>query len=522
MLAMAGLGGGIYALKRGLESIVRAAMEQEKAERALSAAIGTKSIAAFKAYAAEMQKLTIYGDEQIINQMAYAKNLGVTTDKLQEATTAAIGLAARFRIDLASAMMLVGRASQGQTQMLTRYGIIIDQTLSDTEKFNALLKIGAASFHLAEEEANTAEGTFTQFKKAVGDLAEVIGKPFLETMAKDARNLKTHIEGTTEAIEKFQEAAEKANEVVGRLKYMPMGIPFAPPQVPKDILKQPEATKKALTDEQIFFERVKPSVDDYIAKTEKTIADKKKVMEIAEKHMLILKREIDITGRVGESHWHAAKMVEFETEMKKANIETTEFIKVATEEYAKKLKELEKAQRLAAIAGTVGQSWAEAFERMVFEAGKAKDFILGALRDIAIAAMRENITKPFALALTEGVSGFIEAIFAHRGGIVGQIGQKRMIPALDFIGAPRLHGGLAPDEMPAIVQRGERILPKGAGMPAVNVIINNNTGMDIRQKGQPQYDGENLVVTLEAMLSDRIQRNAGPLRGTIMGLGRSR
>jgi len=150
MLRMAGLGGGIYALQRGLRDITTAAMEQEKVENELEAALG-HSIDTYKDYARQIQKTTIYGDEQILTQMAYAKNLGVTEDKLKAATTAAVGLAAKYRLDLASSMMLVGRASQGQTQMLTRYGIVLDETLSTSEKFDALLKIGADSMHLARD-----------------------------------------------------------------------------------------------------------------------------------------------------------------------------------------------------------------------------------------------------------------------------------------------------------------------------------------------------------------------------------
>jgi len=178
MLAMAGVGGGLYAVKRGFDYVVKSALEQERVERELTAAV-QGSIAVYKSYAAEMQKLTIYGDEQILTQMAYAKNLGVTTGKLQEATTAAIGLAARYRIDLAAAMMLVGRASQGQTQMLTRYGIVIDQNLSTQEKFNEILRIGAESFGLAEAEAATAAGSILQMKNAISDTAETLGDVML-------------------------------------------------------------------------------------------------------------------------------------------------------------------------------------------------------------------------------------------------------------------------------------------------------------------------------------------------------
>jgi hypothetical protein len=53
--------------------------------------------------------------------------------------------------------------------------------------------------------------------------------------------------------------------------------------------------------------------------------------------------------------------------------------------------------------------------------------------------------------------------FGHSGGIMGMSGQ--------FI--PRLHGGLKPDEFPAILQAGETVLPKGESQQPsnINVII---------------------------------------------------
>ncbi len=195
LLGMAGIGVGLYGVVRGIRSIVDATIQQEEAEISLAAALGDatlmrdRALRSLKAHAAGLQRLTIYGDEAILSQMAYAKNLGVTADKLNEAATAAIGLAAKYRIELSAAMMLIGRASQGQTQMLTRYGIVLDQTLSDQEKFNAILKIGAESFHLAEAAAETSAGKFKQLQNSMGDLKEKIGVPLVAVLADTADTL---------------------------------------------------------------------------------------------------------------------------------------------------------------------------------------------------------------------------------------------------------------------------------------------------------------------------------------------
>ena len=170
----------------------KAAMVQEDAEMALAQALNEtgdatqKNIQALKEYAALLQKTTKFGDEEILAQMAYAKNLGVSTDQLKEAAKAAIGLAAKYKLDLTAAMMLVGRASQGQTQSLTRYGIVLAEGMTAQEKFNAVLAIGTGAFSLAEGEARTTTGILKQLWNVIGDIAELIAAPFLPKLREAA------------------------------------------------------------------------------------------------------------------------------------------------------------------------------------------------------------------------------------------------------------------------------------------------------------------------------------------------
>lgn len=59
-------------------------------------------------------------------------------------------------------------------------------------------------------------------------------------------------------------------------------------------------------------------------------------------------------------------------------------------------------------------------------------------------------------------SVFSSGLMFHSGGTVGvTAAPRRFVPALTFAGAPRLHNGLLPDEFPAILQRGETVIPKG-------------------------------------------------------------
>ncbi len=92
------------------------------------------------------------------------------------------------------------------------------------------------------------------------------------------------------------------------------------------------------------------------------------------------------------------------------------------------------------------------------------------LADLARLAVQQAVLAPLAKMLGgllggfgggSGIGNILAGIF-HRGGTVGGTSAMRTVPALAFAGAPRLHGGgmigLGPDEVPAILQRGERVL----------------------------------------------------------------
>jgi len=106
------------------------------------------------------------------------------------------------------------------------------------------------------------------------------------------------------------------------------------------------------------------------------------------------------------------------------------------------------------------------------------------LADLARLAVKQAILGPLANilgGLLGGTSGGIGSILSsiyHDGGMAGGGAPMRSVPALAFAGAPRLHGGgmFAPDEIPAILQRGERVLNRretreyGQGRPvSINI-----------------------------------------------------
>ncbi len=128
------------------------------------------------AYSEGLQKITTYGDEAIQAAMALGLNLGVPKDRIEEVTKAAIGLAERTGMDLATAMQLFGRTASGASGQLSRYGIVIDENATHQERLNQLIAAGAGYFGLAEDKARSSAGRFAQLKNSIGDLWERVGE----------------------------------------------------------------------------------------------------------------------------------------------------------------------------------------------------------------------------------------------------------------------------------------------------------------------------------------------------------
>ncbi|CTQ34411.1 phage tail tape measure protein, lambda family [Jannaschia rubra] len=132
------------------------------------------------------------------------------------------------------------------------------------------------------------------------------------------------------------------------------------------------------------------------------------------------------------------------------------------------------ASKARDIGGDIGQALVGAFqsaENAVGEFVKTgkldfRGLVTSLLADLAKLAARRFILGPIANALSGalGGAGGIFANILHAGGMVGATGPSRMVPAMAFAAAPRMHSGgvagLRHDEVPAILQRGERVLSR--------------------------------------------------------------
>ena len=173
-----------------------------------------------------------------------------------------------------------------------------------------------------------------------------------------------------------------------------------------------------------------------------------------------------------------------------------------------------------AVAGTFGK-----LENALVDFATTGTFSMKSLADSVISDM----TRMAVHAGMSGLQGFFQNMFSraslggisnnnaitgtlfHGGGLVGAPGPMRSVPAGLFAGAPRLHSGLASDEYPAILQRGETVIPRG-GAGGGNMIVNiyNSSGAQITTK-ETKLPGGGMQIDIEVqkMVASDIYNGSG-------------
>lgn len=175
---------------------------------------------------------------------------------------------------------------------------------------------------------------------------------------------------------------------------------------------------------------------------------------------------MEIYGRAADQA--AEKLKKLQEEERKRKLEA------ASDPLSGAIRALEDyAAKAGDIADTVQAAFSRSFQGAEDAVGEfvskgtvdVKSFVSSMLADLAKLSIRQAVLGPLASALGAalgglgGGGGFLAGLF-HGGGVVGQPGPARLVPAAAFAGAPRMHNGgfIGPDEVPAILKRNERVL----------------------------------------------------------------
>lgn len=190
----------------GIKSVISAYAEAESVSAKLAATFtalgenGTLAAAKWGAFATSIQRVTTYSDEDIMSLISLGKVMGITNDKLADATKGAIGLSKAFGLDLNSAMKMVALAGEGQYEMLGRYIPELRSAKTEAEKLTIVQKAMATGFTIAKEETKTLSGATKSLQEVWGDAKEEIGKG-----ATESGKLTEHINKLKDAIVRLSE-----------------------------------------------------------------------------------------------------------------------------------------------------------------------------------------------------------------------------------------------------------------------------------------------------------------------------
>jgi hypothetical protein len=149
---------------------------EEQAIKSLETALG-KNADTLVDYAGALQKVTVHGDEEIIQAQALLAMFTKDEEQIKELTKATLDFADAKGIDLKSAADLMSKTIGSSTNALARYGIEVKGSVGSQERFNSLLlnidqKFGGQAYAKAE----TQTGKLTQASNKYSDSLERIGK----------------------------------------------------------------------------------------------------------------------------------------------------------------------------------------------------------------------------------------------------------------------------------------------------------------------------------------------------------
>lgn len=176
---------GIGALTYGLYDAAKAAAEEEVGIARLAAAVRATG-ADWEAASAEIEnyiaaegRRVALDDGEGRNALARLTTTVGDYKRAMELLPLAIDLAAAKNIDLASAADIVGKVAMGNTGILTRYGIVLQEGATATD---ALAAMQAKFAGQGEAFAATFEGQQQRMNIALGNLKETVGAAVLPAL----------------------------------------------------------------------------------------------------------------------------------------------------------------------------------------------------------------------------------------------------------------------------------------------------------------------------------------------------
>ena len=186
--ALMGIGAELSNLAMRMPSFAAATIQafgrQEMAVQKVASAIRSQGgsvsevLPIMQSLASEIQRITTYGDEQVLEMQSLAAAMGVASDQMAETIQNALGLSSALGMDVMTATKAASAAIQGKTTALQEYIPSLAKCSTEAEKLATVQRLAAGGFEQARDRVDTLDGKLKQAANAWGDLQEVVGEAF--------------------------------------------------------------------------------------------------------------------------------------------------------------------------------------------------------------------------------------------------------------------------------------------------------------------------------------------------------
>jgi len=527
MLRIAGIGGGIYAVERGFRSIVTAASNAEEISNKFNVVFGNLSKTA-QQWSEDFGDSVGRATQDVQNWMAGLQDtfvpLGIARDESYELskalTTLAVDVASFNNKADADVIRDFTSALVGNHETVRKYGILISESsikqaamnkgweksysqLTDLEKVMLRFDIIQNSTTDAQGDAiRTADSYANQIKRLNANALELkttLGEKLVPALAAVVKEMNDILKGEpggglgqNRLQNQFQKLTGWSNELTVAINNS--GIKnaadlkeFIANWNQQQLLASQQQSGLVQTD-TVFNE------DLYIS-NQKAADDINKIYAQMYKDMgqydqdwyntqkVLLYNQAEEWTQAGADvikvrKWMTNELSKIDDQQSKhAKDLLDEQLEYTKQQYEASLQEQSDIwgltyQQLADMNRQFGDTIADSFEDVAVGAKSATDAVKELAQELARIVFRQTVTQPLANAITAGLNSAMGVPTMHTGGMVGYGSYpSRMVSSSLFANAPRLHSGLASDEFPAILQRGERVIPKNqaAGQQPINI-----------------------------------------------------
>lgn len=189
----------------------------------------------------------------------------------------------------------------------------------------------------------------------------------------------------------------------------------------------------------------------------------------------------------------------------------------ATVEANKLAESQDKARQMAQEMRDLGKDVMSGFIQDLRAGKSASEALANALQKVADKLLNIALDNLFSGGFGKGglLGGFLIPGILHKGGVAGRdgYGHGRSVSPSAFVGAKRYHrggvAGLQPGEVPAILQKGEVVIPRGAKATAAGTVVNmpvniNAPGADAAQLMRVREQLRQLQRDVPKMVDQRV------------------